>query len=152
MTDESEKEISALATPFVVRAAAALQAVSGLYLAISAIQLLVSLRFVGELAPIQYLNWAFIPLGVLQILAAARLLRMRAGWGWVALALALVVALGATSWVALNVFFGIFSCMQLGTVSFAWIALVLTPFTIGPLARASRARRALERDGMSLGL
>jgi hypothetical protein len=57
-----------------------------------------------------------------------------------------------TAWVVANVVFAIFSCMQLGTLVFAWIAAALAPFTIRPIAAAARARKALEDQGLDLGL
>jgi hypothetical protein len=152
MTDKEDANVSALNAPFVVRVAAAFQAVSGLYLALSAIQLLTSVLFYGELVLIQYTNWAFVPLALLQVVSAAQVVRVRAPWGVLGTALSVLIALMVTAWVAANVFFTIFSCMQLGTLVFAWIAAILAPFTIRPIAAAAKARKALEDQGMDLGL
>lgn len=152
MTDEQDVGVAALNAPFVVRVAAAFQAVSGLYLGLSAAQLLLSVRFFGELVFIQYANWAFVPLAVLQIVSAAQVVRVRAPWGVLGTALSVLIALMVSAWIAANVYFTIFSCMQLGTLIFAWIAAILAPFTIGPIAKAAEARKALEDQGMDLGL
>lgn len=149
---ESDADVAALRVPFVVRVAAALQAVSGLYLLVSAIQLLISVRFFGELVLLQILNWVFVVVGLAQLFGAAQVVRLRAPYGWVASVLAALVALLSTVWVATNVYFMIFSCMQVGTVLFAWCAAILAPFTLKPIARASAARRALAKDGLELGL
>ena len=152
---ESEKEdvgVAALNAPFLVRLAAGFQAVSGLYLALSAVQLLTSIRFFGELLFIQYMNWAFVVLAVLQIVSAAQVVRVRAPWGWLGTVLSMSIALMVSAWIAANVYFTIFSCMQLGTLFFSWTAAILAPFTIGPIAAAAKARKALEDQGMDLGL
>jgi hypothetical protein len=152
MSDKEDANVTALNAPFVVRVAAAFQAVSGLYLALSAIQLLTSVLFYGELVIIQYTNWAFVPLALLQVVSAAQVVRVRAPWGVVGTALSVLIALMVTAWVAANVYFTIFSCMQLGTLVFAWIAAILAPFTIAPIAAAGRARKALADQGMDLGM
>ncbi|MBX7196373.1 MAG: hypothetical protein K1X94_30245 [Sandaracinaceae bacterium] len=152
MSEKEEANITALDAPFVVRVAAAFQAVSGLYLVLSAAQLLSSIRFFGELQLMQYTNWAFVPLAVLQVVSAAQVVRVRPPWGVIGTVLSALIALAVTAWIAANVYFTIFSCMQLGTLVFAWIAAILAPFTIGPIARAGRARKALEEQGMDLGL
>lgn len=152
MSENEDVGVGALNAPFIVRVAAAFQAVSGLYLALSAAQLLTSIVFFGELVFIQYLNYAFVPLAVLQIVSAAQVVRVRAPWGWVGTALSISIALMVSAWIAANVYFTIFSCMQLGTLVFSWIAAILAPFTIGPIAAASKARKALEDQGMDLGL
>ena len=79
-------------------------------------------------------------------------MRVRAPYGVVGTALSVVIALAVAAWIAANVYFTIFSCMQLGTLVFSWIAAILAPFTIGPIARAAAARKTLEDQGMDLGL
>jgi len=152
MSQEEDAGVSALNAPFVVRAAAGFEAVSGLYLLLSSIQLLTSITFYGELVLIQYANWAFLLLGVGQVFVAAQTVRVRAPYGVVGTVLSVVIALAVAVWIAANVYFTIFSCMQLGTLVFSWIAAILAPFTIGPIARAAAARKALEDQGMDLGL
>lgn len=149
---EPEASVQSLDAPFVVRAAAAFQAVCGLYLALSAVQLLTSVRFYGEVVVIQYANWAFLVLGAVQVFVAAQTVRVRAPYGWVGTVLCFIVALLVSAWVAANVYFTIFSCIQLGTLVFAWIAAILSPFTIGPIRRAAVVRKQLEDQGMDLGL
>lgn len=150
--EEEDANVTALNAPFIVRVAAAFQAVSGLYLLLSAGQLLMSVRFFGELVFIQYVNWLFVPLALLQVLSAARVVRVRAPWGWVGTILSVSLALMITGWIGANIYFTIFSCMQLGALIFAWIAAVLAPFTIKPIARAAEARRVLAEQGMDLGM
>ncbi|GAB4213233.1 MAG: hypothetical protein OHK0013_36930 [Sandaracinaceae bacterium] len=152
MRERHEADLQSLDAPFVVRAAAAVQAVCGLYLLLSAVQLLTSIRFHGELVIIQYANWAFLALGVAQVFVAAQTIRVRPPYGWIGTALSALVALAVTLWIAANVYFMIFSCMQLGTLVFAWGAAVLSPFTIAPIARAASVRKQLEDQGMDLGL
>lgn len=152
MSKDEEVSVAALDAPFVVRAAAGFQAVSGLYLLLSAVQLLTSVTFYGELVFIQYANWAFVVLGVAQVFVAAQTVRVRAPYGVVGTVLCAVVALAVTAWLAANVYFTIFSCMQLGTLVFSVVAAILAPFTIGPIRRAAAARKSLEDQGMDLGL
>jgi uncharacterized membrane protein HdeD (DUF308 family) len=152
VSERDEVGLQSLDAPFVVRAAAAVQAVCGLYLLLSAVQLLTSIRFYGELVLVQYANWAFLVLGVAQVFVAAQTVRLRPPYGWVGTVLSGVVALAVTLWVGANVVFMIFSCMQVGTLVFAWAAAILSPFTIGPIARAAAVRRQLEDQGMDLGL
>jgi hypothetical protein len=152
MSERDEAGLQSLDAPFVVRAAAAVQAVCGLYLLLSAVQLLTSIRFYGEVVIIQYANWAFLALGVAQVFVAAQTVRVRPPYGWVGTVLSGLVALAVTLWVGANVYFTIFSCMQVGTLAFAWTAAILSPFTIGPIARAASVRKQLEDQGMDLGL
>lgn len=152
MSQEEEVSVASLDAPFIVRAAAGFQAVSGLYLLLSAIQLLTSVTFYGELVLIQYANWAFLVLGVTQVFVAAQTVRVRAPYGVVGTVLCAVIALAVSAWLAANVYFTIFSCMQLGTLVFSVVAAILAPFTIGPIRKAAAARRSLEDQGMDLGL
>ena len=135
-----------------VKAAAAFQAVSGIYLAASAIQMLMSgIVFYGELAWIQYATWMLVLAGCVQVFFAAQTIRMRA-LGLLAVPFSLVLALVVAGWVGMNVHFMIFSVMQLGTLCFSWSAAALVPFVLGPTRRAAQARRALEAEGLDLGI
>lgn len=150
--NDDETGFADLAPSISVRLAAGLHVVSGLYVLLSAVQLLTSIVFFGELELVQYLNWFLCLLGALQIVAGAQIIRMRTPWGVLGTALAVVVALTVTGWMVANISFQIFSCMQLGALVFAWAATMITPLTIGPIARASAARKKLEAGGMGLGL
>jgi hypothetical protein len=152
MSDEDEGGYADLAPSITVRLAAGLHAVSGLYLALSAVQVLISARFFGPLAWLQYLNWTLLFVGVGQIYVGAQLVRMREPYGVVAVVLGFVVALLVTGWVVANVSFTVFSCMQIFALLFAWGAALASTLAVGPVKRAAAARKRLEAGGMDLGL
>ena len=152
MTGADEPGFSDLAPSLAVRGAAGLHVVSGLYVLLSAVQLLTSVVFFGALWMVQVLNWALIVMGVAQIAVGAQLIRMRTPWAVIATVFGFALALLVTGWMIANVAFTIFSCMQLGALVFAWSAAMLSPLTIGAVARASQARKKLEEGGMGLGL
>ncbi len=152
MSDEEEGGYADLAPSITVRLAAGLHAVSGLYLVLAAVQILITLRFFGELAFMQYLNWALVVLGVAQIYVGAQLVRMREPYGVVAVALGFFAALFVTGWVVANVSFAVFSCMQVFGLLFAWGAALASTLSVGPVKRAAAARKKLEAGGMDLGL
>ena len=135
-----------------VKAAAGFQAVSGIYLAASALQMLTSIVFYGDLEVLQYINWALALSGILQVFLAAQTIRMRTTFTFIAVPFNILLALVVAGWIATNVHFMIFSVMQLGTLIFSWCAAALMPFTIGPTKRAGEARRALEAEGLDLGV
>ena len=147
-----EDPAHALNPPLMVKAAAAFQAVSGIYLTASAFQMLTSIVFYGELAMLQYANWVLALFGILQVFLAAQTIRMRPTFTFIAVPFNIALALIVTLWIAISVHFAIFSVMQLGTLIFAWCAGALMPFTIGPARRASAARKALEAEGLDLGV
>lgn len=149
---QEEPGFADLAPPLPVKAAAALHGVTGLYVALSAVQLLISVVFFGPLELMQYLNWALVLFGALHVLIAARMIRMRAPWGAVGLLAALFTAGLVTGWVVASISFAIFSCMQLGALVLAWGTLFASLFALGPITRAEAARRKLEEGGMGLGL
>lgn len=142
----------ALNPPIMVKAAAAFQAISGIYLAASAFQMLTSIVFYGDLAMLQYANWALAVSGVFQVFLAAQTIRMRTTFTFIAVPFNILLAIIVAAWIATNVHFMIFSVMQLGTLIFTWCAGALMPFTIGPTRRAGAARRALEAEGLDLGV
>jgi hypothetical protein len=150
--DREELGFADLAPPFAVKLAAALHGVTGLYVGLSAVQLLISVVFFGPLELMQYLNWALVVLGALHVGIAARMIRMRSPWGAVGLLAALFSAGLVTGWVVASVSFAIFSCMQLGALALAWATLLAAPFALGPITRADAARKKLEEGGMGLGL
>lgn len=150
--DERADPALALNPPVMVKAAAAFQAVSGIYLAASAFQMLMSITFYGELSWVQYANWMLALCGVLQVFFAAQTIRLRPTYVFAAVPFNIVLALVVAAWIGVNVHFMIFSVMQLGTLCFSWAAAILMPFVIGPTRRASEARRALEAEGLDLGV
>ena len=146
-----DASLAALAVPPAVKAAALLHGVSGIYVALSAIQLLVSVTFFGPLAVMQWLNWALVLVGVLHVAVAGRVYRMRRPWGSVGLFGSLFSCGLVTGWVVANVSFAIFSCMQLGALALTWTTLAAAPFALGPIRRAEAARAKLAESGLDLG-
>jgi hypothetical protein len=147
-----DASLAALGAPTVVKAAALLHGASGIYVALSAIQLLISVTFVGPLTAMQWLNWALVLVGVLHVGLAGRLYRMRRPWGTVGLFGSLFSCGLVTGWVVANVSFAIFSCMQLGALALAWANLAAAPFALGPIRRAEAARAKLAEGGVDLGI
>ena len=152
MTGEELEGTSALNAPFVVRAAAAVQAVGGVYLLLSAVQLLTSIVFYGDAAPMQYANWVLGALGAIQAYLAIRVYRMQIPMVIASAVLAGVLCISVIAWVVLCIRFEIYSCMQLGSVLLEVTTVALLPFAIGPSQRASKARKALEDAGLDLGI
>ncbi len=151
MAEDASPERALEARPL-VKATAAIQAVCGLYVGLSAVQLLTSLTFYGELLLVQYLNWALLALGASQVALAAGTLRLRGIQAIAAAVLAGILAPVVSAWAALNLSLAIFSCMQAGAVLLAWSAALLSPFAIPPARAADAARRKLAAEGMDLGM
>jgi hypothetical protein len=147
-----EPSFSDLDPPLPVKLSATLHGVTGLYVGLSALQLLISVVFFGPVVVMQYLNYALLVVGVVHVLIAARLIRMRAPWGAVGLMAGLFTAGLVTGWVVASISFAIFSCMQLGALVLAWGTLISAPFCITPITRADAARKKLEAGGIGLGL
>lgn len=150
--DETEGAAAALNAPRVVRVAAAVQAVGGVYLVLSSVQLLTSFVFFGEAVLMQYANWALGALGATQAYLALRVYRMELPLVIASAVLAGLLSVAVLVWVAFSLRFTIFSCMQLGAVVLEIAAAGLLPFVIGPARRAGEARRKLEDEGLDLGM
>lgn len=148
---ETEATESLEASPL-SKAAAAVQGVSGIYVALSAIQLLISLEFYGRLLLVQYLNWALLVLGVLQVYFALGTLRALYRSTIASAVLAGILAPTVLGWAVLNVWVAVFSCMQAGAIVLVASAAMLSPFAIGPAKRVEAVRKRLEAEGMDLGM
>ena len=90
----------ALNPSLMVKAAAGFQAVSGIYLAASALQMLTSIVFYGDLEVLQYINWALALAGILQVFLAAQTIRMRTTFTFIAVPFNILLALVVAGWIA----------------------------------------------------
>jgi hypothetical protein len=144
-------DVRALEPGPLAKAAAAIQVVCGLYVVLSAVQLLISLEFYGPLTIVQHLNEALVALGVLQVWLAAGTYRVKLVHTAAAAVLAGLVAPVVTGWAVVCLAVEIFSCMQAGAVLLAWSAALLSPFVVGHARKAEVVRKKLAADGMDLG-
>jgi hypothetical protein len=148
----TETETESLEAPPLVKAAAAVQGVSGLYVALAAFQLLISLEFYGRLLVVQYLNWALLALGIVQLVFALGTLRARLRSAIVSTAIAWILAPTILGWAAVCISVSIFSCIQAGAILLVASAAMLSPFAIAGARKAEAVRKKLEAEGMDLGM
>jgi hypothetical protein len=151
MTTKDDSDLAALGATWMVKAAAIVHAVSGLFTVLGVVQL-AGLVFFGEYEPLNAAKWGLAALGALAIVLATRLVKMRMRWTIAATLLALVLAPLATAWLVLCVSVGAYSLMQSAAAGASWLAVVLLPLAIPDTRRASSARTRLAASGLDIGL
>lgn len=144
-----EPDIQSLDAPGVVKAAAALLGVAGLFTALAAVQLEISVMFYEPLA--QWSERALLVMGAASLGLATQVTRMRMPRTLAATVLAVVMAPATTAWLVYCVTSALFSLMQLGSVAASWGAALLLPFAIPATKRAADMRKKLADAGMDLG-
>jgi len=141
-------DVTTMAPPLVVRAAAGGAAFSGVLTIILGVQLF----FVWLPRAYALLPWGVIGIGALVIVCAVPAARARL-WGVIAAEVALGVELLVLSaWLVRSFSVGIYSCFAVVAVPFAAIALVAGIFALAPARRASAARARLRARGETFGM
>ena len=151
MAPREDTDVQSLDASTLVKAAAAMQALSGLFTGLGAVQLLISGQFVGDLRWAQYVVWALGALALASMALAAQVMRMRMPRTIVATIVAVVLAPGVTAWFAFCVSHSIFSLMQMVSLIASWLAAILLPFTLPATKRATEMRKRLSDAGLDLG-
>lgn len=149
MLDAHDADVKATQPTLVVKLAAAVQALTGVFVGLSGLQL-VGIVFYRH--PIlNALPWTLMISGVALIVIAARVFRARA---WAAIAgvvIAPALALLLGFW-AIYSFGDVFSCVLMLAIPLTLIATGLGALAIGPVRRATEARERLDAQGFNLGL
>ena len=144
----TDEEIAATSPSGTVRLAAGLQIGSGVVVALTAVQTLLSIRFNGALPMLPGLlavcGLAAIPIG-------AQVYRMREQFARIGFVLHGVVALGQVMWLLMSFVSGLFSCLGIIAAPLAVLAFVLAYFAIGPCKRATEIRARMLAAGLDLG-
>lgn len=148
-TGASDDDFRATTASAIVRAAAALQAVTGLLLLANGLQLWMMVTFFGALAVVP---WAMIALAVLSIYCAAQVQRARAWAAMLGAGVAALVAIGVGAWLVTSFSSGLYSCLAFVVVPVAVASTVLAILAIGPARRATEIRKRLAASGIELGL
>jgi len=146
---DSTDDIAAVTPKPAVKVAGALTIGSGLLALVLALQAgaLLEVRGVYRLA-----EPVFFVVGAACVVGGYRLTRMRAGsalWSAGATLAALVSALG---WFILTLTGGVFVLLALGLVPVSAVAAIASFASVGPIERASAARRRLRAQGLDAGL
>lgn len=145
---EVDEDIQAADSPLIVKAAAAVQGFSGLFVMLNGLQLL-GATFRTEI--LDFGPWAQVVFGLAQLGMAAMQFRARVYAGVGSIVLGAVVALMMVIWF----FFlatSIVSCVMYAAVPLSLLNLLLSVAAIMPLLRTARARQRLADQGMGLGL
>jgi hypothetical protein len=151
MPPREETDVQSLDASLLVKAAAATEALSGLFTGLGAVQLMISGDFVGDYRWAQYVVWTLGVLGLASLVLAAQVMRMRMPRTIVATCVALLLAPAVSAWFAFCVSHSIFSLMQLVSVVASWLAALLLPFALPATKRAGEMRKRLADAGLDLG-
>lgn len=150
MTLEADSDLSRLDAPLVVKLAAAVSGVAGLFACLGGLQPATSLIF-RELW-LAAVVWSLVAAGAAQLVLGFMLVRNRA---WVAVGatvLAPITLLLSLGWAVFALSNGAFSCLNVLAVPLGIGATILAPLSIGPARRATAARQRLADQGVDLGL
>lgn len=147
--DPSEKDLRDAEPVALVKLAAALQAISGLFVALCGLQLVGASWRIAILGIVPYL---MMSAGVLQIVVGAQYYRARTWAAYAGTGLGLAIGLGMGVWAPFSFVSGVFSCLVLIATPIAVLAAVLAIVGIGGVRRTADARQRLADQGMSLGL
>jgi hypothetical protein len=148
---EEDKDIAALSATGIVKAAAVMHAVSGLFTVLGVVQL-AGATFYGAYAPLTQGKWGLAALGILAIALGTRIVKMRFAWSIAATLLAFALAPLSTAWLLLCASAGALSLMQSAAAGACWLAALLVPLSIPDARRADEARTRLAKSGLDLGL
>ena len=151
MPPREDTDVHSLDASALVKAAAAAEALSGLFTGLGAVQLLISGEFEGDYRWAQYVVWALGMAGLASVVLAAQVMRMRLARTVTATTVAVLLAPAASVWFAFCVMNSIFSLMQLISLIASWAAAVLLPFALPATQRASVLRKRLSDAGLDLG-
>lgn len=146
---ELESRLALLNPSVLVVAAAGTTCAAGLFTAGSGLQILDLIFYDPWLRPTPH---AMIVIGVLSLVFALQLYRLRT---WAAFAAAVgdvVIAIGMTAWLIFSLANGVVSLIALLAPPTAAAGAILALLSIGNCRRATRARRELSDSGIELGL
>lgn len=143
-----DADIQAAEPSILVKLAAAVQGVSGLFVALSGLQLLdVTWRA----------SWAnYVPpflcvIGVTAIFFAAMQYRARGWAAFASAALGVITALTMLGWLFYTLT-SVMSCIMYFAIPLSGLSAILAFVAIGPIRRTAEARQRLSDRGMNLGL
>lgn len=145
-----DSDLRLLAAPMVVKLAAAISGIAGLFACLGGLQPATSLIF-RELWP-RLLVWSLVFGGAGQVVMAFLLVRNRE---WVAIAASVFAPLMlvmSAMWLFFALANGAFGCPNILAIPLGLAAAILSPMSIGPARQASAARRRLSDQGIELGL
>ncbi|MFH2005790.1 MAG: hypothetical protein ABI333_04295 [bacterium] len=140
--------VSATTPTAVVKAAGGLQVGAGLLLALSGVQLLISVTFYKPW--MEKVPYAMMLFGIAAMLTGLKTLRMQ---GWAALAgtaLNGLISLLMGYWVMLTLGGGFFSLIASLVPALALAGTVLGALSISPALRADKARQVLRDSGIDM--
>lgn len=146
----SESDLQLLQPTLVVKLAAAITGVFGLFACLGGLQPATSLVF--NALWLALVVWGLVLAGAAQVVLAFMLVRNRA---WVAIAatvLAPVTLILTLVWGVVALGAGGFGCPNLLAIPLGIASCILAPLTIGPARRASAARQRLSDQGVELGM
>lgn len=144
--DPTDADIAAAESSALVKMAAAIQAVTGLFVLLNGLQLVGALR--SDLAVVPYVH---LGLGAAQIVFGAMLYRARRWASLGGIGLNALTALVMVGWFFYS-FTTIISCMMYVAVPLTVLALILGAISVPSVKRTADARERLADQGMNLGL
>ena len=147
--DETDEDLRHADTPPVAKAAAALAAMSGLFVLLSGVQVL-DLRFRMEW--LELVPYLMIVAGVGQIVVGAMLGRARAWAVYTAAGGGALISLGMVGWFLFFLLGVGLSCIVFVAPVVSLLATVLAVVSIPGVRRTSAARTRLAERGLGLGL
>lgn len=145
-----DSDLRLLAAPMVLKLAAAISGVAGLFACLGGLQPATSLIF-REPWP-KILVWSLVFGGAAQVILGFLLVRNRESVAIAASILAPLMVLMSAVWLFFALANGAFGCPNLLAIPLGLAAAILSPMSIGPARRASAARRRLSDQGVELGL
>lgn len=146
-----DADIRAVEPIAIVKIAAAAQAMMGVLVALTGLQM-TGIYGYGSLEWIEYVPYAQMPIGVGLVFLATMVFRART---WAALGGAVacaVVTLLMGAWDFFCITQELFSCLSLLSFPVGCLATILAFVAIGPVKVAAAARARLSAQGMGLGL
>ncbi|HEY2743056.1 MAG TPA: hypothetical protein VGL86_00475 [Polyangia bacterium] len=150
-TDDADVNalLDAARVPLSVSGAAAALAAGGLVVGLLGAQNLTIVTWVGAYALVP---WALLAVGAAAVFVAAKLMHARR-WTLVpALALSILLALGAIGFFVLSSAAGVFTPLSLLGIAGGVCAIVFSAIAIGPFRRIAATRRRLRDAGFDLDL
>jgi hypothetical protein len=149
-SEVNDDDIRVLDPPLAVKAAAALQAICGVLIAVTGVQLFF---FVDFYSPwLDLVKYAFFVTGVLQLVVASRVYRARLWAAYAGAALGVAIALVILAWNLFSMLNVGFSCVASVSAPLAMLTALVAFFAIGPTHKVAQARARLADQGMDLGV
>lgn len=146
----SDEDVFTTAPTTIVKVAASLQALCGLFWGLAGLQTVLSIRFRSPI--VSAMPWVMIVGGIAMIWLGAKIYRAHGTAAVAGAVLGAVCGIGMASWFVGTMMLGVFSCISLLVMPLALGACVTAVLAIAPSRRASAARRRLSEQGLDLGL